>query len=168
VDAHALERVQKIRRSFNPDLGNIVGHQNHNTEDEQDNCMVDNDLKLDLVVQCISMKISSARHPQHSGQTEIVNRRLEWMLQVYIVEDRLEWANWLHLLKLVYNLAPHASTNDIPFHLLFGFVPNNYLHQYSGSLTEGPEGPETHVSRSPGASGASGLQVSLTTTFITK
>jgi hypothetical protein len=32
------------------------------------------------------------------------------------------------------------------------------MHQYSGSLTEGPEGPETHVPRSPGASGASGIR----------
>jgi hypothetical protein len=40
----------------------------------------------------IRMALSSARHPQHDGQTEIVNRRLEWMLRAYVAEDRSSWA----------------------------------------------------------------------------
>jgi hypothetical protein len=81
----------------------------------------------------ISMKISSARHPQHDGQTEIVNHRLEWMLRAYVAEDRSSWARWLHLLELAYNSASHASTGNIPFWLLMGFVPKNYLDYLSSS-----------------------------------
>jgi hypothetical protein len=75
----------------------------------------------------VSMKISSAPHPQHDGQKEIVNQQLEWMLRAYIAEDCAEWANWLHLLELEYNSALHVSTHDIPFGLLFSFFPKNYL-----------------------------------------
>jgi hypothetical protein len=75
----------------------------------------------------IHMALSSSHHPQHNGQMEIVNRRLEWMIRGYVAEDRTTWAKWLHLIELAYNSSPHASTRNIPFRLLLGFVPKNDL-----------------------------------------
>ena len=45
------------------------------------------------------MLLSSSHHPQHDGQTEIVNRQLETMLRAYVAEDRTTWAEWLPLLE---------------------------------------------------------------------
>jgi hypothetical protein len=87
----------------------------------------------------IRMALSSARHPQHNGQTEIVNRQLEWMLRAYVAEDRSTWATWLHLLELAYNLTLHASTSHAPYKLLYGFVPKNFLDfVHSTSKRRGP------------------------------
>jgi hypothetical protein len=42
--------------------------------------------------------LSSSHHPQHDGQTEIVNKRMEIiMLWAYAAQDKTSWSNWLHL-----------------------------------------------------------------------
>ncbi len=60
------------------------------------------------------MALSSSHHPQHDGQTEIVNKMLESMLRAYTSEDRNSWAEWLHLLEFTYNSHVHASTGTTP------------------------------------------------------
>ena len=61
------------------------------------------------------MLLSSSHHPQHDGQTEILNRMLETMLRAYVNDDRNDWAEWLHLLEFAYNSAVHSSTGTTPF-----------------------------------------------------
>jgi hypothetical protein len=73
------------------------------------------------------MWLSSSHHPQHDGQTEIVNKRMEIMLRAYAAEDKTSWSEWLHLLEFAYNSTPSASTGDVPYMLLYGFVPKNPL-----------------------------------------
>jgi hypothetical protein len=68
------------------------------------------------------MSLSSSHHPQHDGQTEIVNKRMEIMLRAYAAEDKTSWSEWLHLLEFAYNSTPSASTGDIPYMLLYGFT----------------------------------------------
>jgi hypothetical protein len=69
------------------------------------------------------MALSSSHHPQHDGQTEIVNKQLEVMLRAYTAGARDSWVEWLHLLEFAYNSNPHASTGCAPYFLLYGFVP---------------------------------------------
>ncbi|GJF00558.1 polyprotein [Phanerochaete sordida] len=75
----------------------------------------------------IDMLLSSSHHPQHDGQTEIVNRQLEVMLRAYVAGDRASWAEWLHLLEHAYNSRVHASTGASPYFLLYGFEPKSPL-----------------------------------------
>jgi hypothetical protein len=49
------------------------------------------------------MALSSSHHPQHDGQTEIVNKQLEVMLRAYTAGAWDSWAEWLHLLEFAYN-----------------------------------------------------------------
>jgi hypothetical protein len=73
------------------------------------------------------MVLSSARHPQHDGQTEIVNQRLEIMIRAYVSEDLSSWAQWLPYLEFAYNSAQHSSTGYTPYQLLYGFSPKGPL-----------------------------------------
>jgi hypothetical protein len=73
------------------------------------------------------MLLSSARHPQHDGQTEIVNRQLEIMLRAYVAEDQSSWAHWLAMLEHAYNSTVHSSTGYAPYQLMYGFTPKGPL-----------------------------------------
>jgi len=69
------------------------------------------------------MSLSSSHHPQHDGQTEVVNKLLMTMMCAFIAGKKDQWALWLHLLEFAYNSAVHSSTGTTPFHLLLGFHP---------------------------------------------
>ncbi len=75
------------------------------------------------------MALSSLHHPQHDGQTEIVNKFLETMLRAYIAKDIASWSEWLHILEFTYNAHCSVSTTDSPFFLLLGFQPTSLLEQ---------------------------------------
>jgi len=73
------------------------------------------------------MSLSSAHHPQHDGQTEILNRHLTTMLRAYISEDLADWSTWLHVLEFAYNNSTHSSTGASPNFLAYGFQPKTPL-----------------------------------------
>lgn len=73
------------------------------------------------------MLLASSHHPQHDGQTEIVNRQLETMLRAYVKEDRDSWCSWVSLLEHAYNSKVHAATGSTPYFLLYGFEPRGTL-----------------------------------------
>jgi hypothetical protein len=73
------------------------------------------------------MVLSSARHPQHDGQTEIVNKQVKVMLRAYVAKDQVTWLLWLPLIEHSYNSTVHGSTRYAPFQLLFGFTPKGPL-----------------------------------------
>ena len=73
------------------------------------------------------MSLSSSHHPQHDGQTEVVNKHLTTMLRAYVTDDLSDWSTWLHVLEFTYNNAVHSSTGTTPFFLLYGFHPRTPL-----------------------------------------
>ena len=73
------------------------------------------------------MSLSSSHHPQHDGQTEVVNRLLTTMLRAFTSGKKSDWSKWIHLLEFAYNSAVHSSTSATPFHLLLGFHPRTPL-----------------------------------------
>ncbi|TFY75173.1 hypothetical protein EWM64_g8836 [Hericium alpestre] len=73
------------------------------------------------------MSLSSSHHPQHDGQMEIINKKVEIMLRAYVAADKTSWSDWLHLLEHAYNQTVHASTGFSPHFLLYGFQPKDTL-----------------------------------------
>ena len=94
------------------------------------------------------MALSSAHHPQHDGQTEVLNKQLATMLRAYVSEDLADWSTWLHVLEFAYNNATHSSTGTSPNFLVYGFqpktpldflLPNNAKEEDNRSYTLSPE-----------------------------
>ena len=73
------------------------------------------------------MSLSSAHHPQHDGQTEILNKLLATMLRAYVSDDLSNWSIWLHVLEFTYNNSTHNSTGTSPNFLVYGFQPRTPL-----------------------------------------
>lgn len=69
------------------------------------------------------LALSTSKHPQTDGQTEVMNHQLETMLRAYVQHNKKSWTNWLSLLHLAYNNARHSSHQEAPAFLLLGFKP---------------------------------------------
>ncbi len=82
----------------------------------------------------VRLVLSSAQHPQHDGQTEIVNQQLETMLRAYVVEEKAFWSNWLLLLEHAYNSRTHEFTEASPYFLLYKFSPQGPLDFLTASV----------------------------------
>ena len=97
------------------------------------------------------MSLSSAHHPQHDGQTEILNRHLTTMLRAYISDDLSDWSAWLHILEFAYNNTLHSSTGASPNFLTYSFQPKTPLDFLLPAETQ--EGKDHSYSLNPAAKG---------------
>jgi hypothetical protein len=94
------------------------------------------------------LALSTSKHPQTDGQTEVMNQQLETMLRAYVQADQKDWAEWLDVLQLSYNNATHSSHKTLPAQLLLGYKPRmplDYLTDDSQTITEGHAGLQTCV-----------------------
>jgi hypothetical protein len=73
------------------------------------------------------LALSTSKHPQTDGQTEVLNQHLETMLRAYVQADQKDWAQWLDILQLAYNNSSHSSHNSAPAELLMGYKPRTPL-----------------------------------------
>ena len=71
----------------------------------------------------MTRSLTTAYHPQADGQTEGLNQLLEIYLQAYVGPSRDDWASYLDVLALSYNLTPHTATGYAPAYLLQGYTP---------------------------------------------
>ena len=74
-------------------------------------------------LQCTTLAMSIAYHPQPNGQTQVVNRSLDQYLQAFICDRPNQWAEWLSLAKFWFNTNFHTSLKLTPFEALYGFQP---------------------------------------------
>ena len=86
------------------------------------------------------LALSTSKHPQTDGQTEVMNQTLETMLRAYIQADQRDWANWLDILQFAYNNATHSSHNQVPAKLLLGYKPRSPLDFLAASGLETSKG----------------------------
>jgi hypothetical protein len=67
-----------------------------------------------------SMNFSTTYHPESDGQTERVNRVIEDMLRMYVMDNPSKWEGYLHLVEFDYKNGYQASLKMIPFETLYG------------------------------------------------
>jgi hypothetical protein len=63
---------------------------------------------------------STTYHPQSDGQTERVNRIIEDMLRMYVMDKPSKWEDYLHLVEFAYNNGYQTSLKMSPFEALYG------------------------------------------------
>ena len=71
------------------------------------------------------LALSTSKHPQTDGQTEVMNQQLETMLRSYIHAVQKDWSQWLNVLQLTYNNTPHSSHKEALAKLPLGFKPRS-------------------------------------------
>lgn len=67
----------------------------------------------------MNLKFSTAYHPEFDGQTEILNRVIEDILRMYVMDKPSKWEDYLHLVEFSYNNGYHASLKMSPFEELY-------------------------------------------------
>ena len=68
----------------------------------------------------MNMNVSTAYHPESDGQTKWVNRVIEYILRMYVMDKPSKWENYLHLVEFAYNNGYQASLKMSPFEALYG------------------------------------------------
>ena len=71
----------------------------------------------------ITVKLSTAFHPETDGQTEVENREMERYLRTYVAYQQDNWVKWLALAEFAANNAPSATTLVSPFFATRGYDP---------------------------------------------
>ncbi|KAG7579311.1 Integrase catalytic core [Arabidopsis thaliana x Arabidopsis arenosa] len=83
-------------------------------------------------LQGVTLKMTSAYHPQSDGQTEVVNRCLETYLRCMCHARPEWWSKWLALAEYWYNTNYHSSTRMTPFEVVYGQPPPVHLPYLPG------------------------------------
>jgi transposase InsO family protein len=73
----------------------------------------------------MNLNFSTTYHPKSDGQTERVNRVIEDMLRMYVMDKPSRWEDYRHLVEFTYNIGYHASLKMRPFEALYGRKCNN-------------------------------------------
>ena len=71
----------------------------------------------------LQQSMTSAWHPQSDGQTERMNRTIGQVLRAHAAESYREWDNSLSLVGFAMNNSVHASLQQSPFFLNYGYHP---------------------------------------------
>ena len=78
-------------------------------------------------IQGVSLRLSSAYHPQTDGQTEVVNKGLKTYLRRTTGDQPKTWFKWLSLAEWWYNSTHHFAIQLTPFEALYGYGPPLHL-----------------------------------------
>jgi transposase InsO family protein len=68
----------------------------------------------------MNLNFSTAYHPESDGYIERVNRVIEDILRMYVMDKPSRWEEYLHLVEFSYNNGYHASLKMSPFEALYG------------------------------------------------
>ena len=80
----------------------------------------------------IKLKMSTSRHPQTDGASEIMNRMVENYLRCYCSYNQDDWDHLLPAAEFAYNSAVSEDLGTSPFELDIGWKPKSALEFISG------------------------------------
>jgi hypothetical protein len=85
--------------------------------------------------QGVNLHHSTAYHPQSNGQTEVVNRCLEYYLRCMSGGSPHQWSKWVPLAEWWYNTNYHTATKSTPYEILYGFPPPLHIPYFPKDST---------------------------------
>jgi hypothetical protein len=68
----------------------------------------------------MNLNFNTTYHPESDGKIERVNRVIEDMLRMYVMDKPSKWEDYLHLVEFTYNNGYQASLKMSPFEALYG------------------------------------------------
>jgi hypothetical protein len=74
-----------------------------------------------------NMNFNTAYHRQSYGKIERVNRVIEDMFRMYVMDNPSKWEDHLHLVEFAYNNGYQDSLKMIPFEAFYGRKHNNLV-----------------------------------------
>jgi RNase H-like domain found in reverse transcriptase/Integrase zinc binding domain/Chromo (CHRromatin Organisation MOdifier) domain/Integrase core domain len=91
----------------------------------------------------IDLHLSSAYHPQSDGQTERMNRLLGEVLRHYVAPAQDNWDELLPIAEFAINRAVNSTTGEVPFKMVYGYIPKTPLDRLYLTLTQPPSEPQS-------------------------
>jgi hypothetical protein len=67
-----------------------------------------------------NLNFSTTYHPESDGKTKRVNKVIEDMMRMYVMDKPSRWEDYLHLVEFTYNNGYHASLKMSPLEVLYG------------------------------------------------
>lgn len=90
-----------------------------------------------LMSRCgVKLRMSTSRHPQTDGSTEIMNRMIGNYLRCYCAHHQRDWDSLLPSAEFAYNAARVESMNMTPFEADLGWLPKSPLDLFNTSSYE--------------------------------
>lgn len=83
-----------------------------------------------MLVLGIKLQLSTARHQQSDGQSEIAIRTYKRTAKKFVSVTNKDWDEQVALVEFALNNSISASTGFTPFHLAFGFSPRTITEEY--------------------------------------
>jgi hypothetical protein len=81
----------------------------------------------------VTLKMSTAFHPQTDGQSEVVNKIIAMYLRC-VTDDRPQaWVDWLSWADYCYNTSYHTALRATPFEVVYGRSPPSMLPYTPGT-----------------------------------
>ena len=113
------KRVKPITQIFLKEIIRLHGVPRKIISDK-DACFTSRFWKSLLQSMGTQLNFSTAYHPETDGQIVRVNRVLEDMLRMYVMDQQNQWEKHLPLVEFAYNNSYHSSIQAAPFKIFNG------------------------------------------------
>jgi hypothetical protein len=71
----------------------------------------------------VTLRMSTAFHPQTDGHSEVVNKVIAMYLRCVTGDSPCAWVNWLPWVEYCYNTSFHTTLRTTPFEVVYGHPP---------------------------------------------
>jgi hypothetical protein len=81
----------------------------------------------------VTLRMSTAFHPQTDGQSEVVNKIIAMYLRCITGDRPRAWVDWLSWVEYCYNTSFHSALRATPFEVVYGRPPQLIMPYRAGS-----------------------------------
>jgi hypothetical protein len=90
-----------------------------------------------------NLNFSTTYYPKSDGQKERVNKVIEDMIRMFVMDKPSKWEDYLHLVEFAYNNGYQASLKMSPFEVVYGKKCNTPI-SWDNPIDRAVVGPDLH------------------------